>query len=566
MNVVGYCRFSSEGQRDGYSIEAQQRVITEFCKTKNYNIIKFYVDEARTGTNDNREQFQQMILDSTDKTFQAVVVYKSDRFARNLTDATLYKSELKNNDVYFISATEPINTYEESNNNEEDTSSKLIECIYDYFAEKFSRDLSKRVRDGKYEVALLHQHNGGKPPYGYDVKDKKYIINEKEANIVRLIFEQAALGLSHAAITKYINNLGYKNRDNKEFNCVYITRILTNEFYKGTLVFGAKSKRKKAKVMKIDDAIPAIITKETFDSIYRKYEDNRIVLAEKFRKARAKNKGIDYLLTGYLYCGICGAPITGFHCHKSYVRQTDGQNVHYSSYWYRCANKATRENKVRCTLKNIHQDQLENYIFKAIENIIFSDANLKILTGAIKDRLLQKLNEKNDNDKYLHEIDKAQKQLDRLLDVYLEGLIDKSKYALKKIEFERTIKLNQDQIKQYPKFNIEVITVDFVKKAINNFRNSFKADTVEYKKKTLSTFIDRIVLTNETLTIYFKFPIDTDDSQKKQEFLFEHHFLHNSTTASTVVPISNNNLIIKVEVPIECLYSSTFNNYTINII
>ena len=103
MKVVAYCRYSSENQRDGYSIEAQMRAINDFCKKEGHELINTYIDEARSGTSDNREAFQQMIEDSSKKVFGAIVVHKLDRFARDRYDSAIYKKKLKDNGVRLIS-------------------------------------------------------------------------------------------------------------------------------------------------------------------------------------------------------------------------------------------------------------------------------------------------------------------------------------------------------------------------------------------------------------------------------------------------------------------------------
>ena len=86
MNVVIYARFSSHNQTE-QSIEGQIKECKEYALKNNFNIIHTYIDEARSGTSDDREQFQKMIEDSNKKEFQGVLVYQLDRFARNRYDS-----------------------------------------------------------------------------------------------------------------------------------------------------------------------------------------------------------------------------------------------------------------------------------------------------------------------------------------------------------------------------------------------------------------------------------------------------------------------------------------------
>lgn len=107
MNAVIYARYSSDRQTE-QSIEGQLRECRAFAASEGINIIGEYIDRAISGTTANRPEFQRMIADSRYKTFQAVIVYKLDRFARNRYDSTMYKSKLKANGVWVLSAKEHI--------------------------------------------------------------------------------------------------------------------------------------------------------------------------------------------------------------------------------------------------------------------------------------------------------------------------------------------------------------------------------------------------------------------------------------------------------------------------
>lgn len=107
MNVVIYARFSSHNQTE-QSIEGQLKVCNEFAERNNLNVIGIYKDEAKSGTRDDRYDFQRMIKDSEKKQFQGVLVYQLDRFARNKYDSAIYKRKLKLNGVRVLSARENI--------------------------------------------------------------------------------------------------------------------------------------------------------------------------------------------------------------------------------------------------------------------------------------------------------------------------------------------------------------------------------------------------------------------------------------------------------------------------
>ena len=105
--AVIYARYSCEKQTE-QSIEGQLRVCNEFAERNGYTVIHNYIDRAVSGKTDKREQFQQMLKDSADKTFEFVIVYKLDRFVRNRYDSAMNKATLKKNGVKVLSSCEQI--------------------------------------------------------------------------------------------------------------------------------------------------------------------------------------------------------------------------------------------------------------------------------------------------------------------------------------------------------------------------------------------------------------------------------------------------------------------------
>ena len=174
--AVAYARYSSDNQR-AESIDAQLHDIREWASTNGYKIIREYIDEAISGTSDEREQFLQMTVDARDNSFEAVLVHKTDRFARNKYDAAIYKKILQDNDVNIVYVAQPMLSGDSPE-------SFLMETIFEGFDKYYSLNLSSEVMKGMGENARNCKHNGGRPPLGFDVdKDTRtYIINEREAN------------------------------------------------------------------------------------------------------------------------------------------------------------------------------------------------------------------------------------------------------------------------------------------------------------------------------------------------------------------------------------------------
>lgn len=138
MNVVIYARFSSHSQTE-QSIKGQLKVCYEYAESHNYTVVGEYIDLAQSGKFDNRAEFQRMIADSDKHTFDGILVYQLDRFARNRYDSAIYKAKLKKNGVRVLSAKENIT---------DDASGILIEGVLESMAEYYSVELAQKIHRG----------------------------------------------------------------------------------------------------------------------------------------------------------------------------------------------------------------------------------------------------------------------------------------------------------------------------------------------------------------------------------------------------------------------------------
>ena len=131
--VVGYCRFSSDNQGIE-SIEGQQKEILRYVENNDLILLRWYVDEAKTGTSANRKSFLQMIEDGKKQEFGQVLVYQVDRFARDEEDKVIHFVSLRKNGVKVVSVTEHFDDTPEG---------KLMEAVVSGIAAYYSRDLAR---------------------------------------------------------------------------------------------------------------------------------------------------------------------------------------------------------------------------------------------------------------------------------------------------------------------------------------------------------------------------------------------------------------------------------------
>lgn len=274
MNAVIYARYSSHSQREE-SIEGQLKVCYEYAKRNNFNIIGEYIDRAQTGTNDNREQFQKMIADSSKHCFQGVLCYQFDRFARNRYDSATYKAKLKKNGVRVFSARENIS---------EDASGILMESVLEGMAEYYSVELSQKVKRGMGINAEKGLYNGGTIPIGLKVdKEKHFQIDEEAAPVVRKMFEMYNNGYTIVQIQQYLETKGLN------YSKCKVRTALGNKKYIGIYTHNEKE---------IPNVIPQIIDNELFEDV------QKLLIKNKKSRSRLKTK-TEYILTTKLFCGNC---------------------------------------------------------------------------------------------------------------------------------------------------------------------------------------------------------------------------------------------------------------------
>ena len=463
MNVVIYARYSSHNQTE-QSIEGQIAVCTEYAKRNNYTIIGEYIDRALTGTNDNRPQFQKMIIDSNKKLFEGVLVYQFDRFARNRYDSATYKNKLKKNGVRVFSAKENIS---------EDASGILMESMLEGMAEYYSAELSQKVKRGMKINAEKCLYNGGTIPLGLTVdKDKKYQIDTNTAPIIKEIFNMYISGKTMAEIMKYLNSKNIKTSYGNEFNKNSIRTILENKKYIG--IYSYKGTETK-------NAIPAIIDEETFEKVQEVLNKN------KKAPARAKAK-TEYLLTTKLFCGTCKEMMVG-------VCGTSRNGVVHN--YYSCNGK--RKNK--CDRKNIQKELIENIVIKETIKIL-TDKNIEKIAKGIFE-----LAEKEKNNNNIKELEKRLKENEKQKRNLFDSLRICEIDSVRKSIFEEIAKVEEEHKEIENNILIEKssnidISVTKIKAFFVKMRD-INIDNITHKRILINTLIDKIFIYDDSITIVF---------------------------------------------------------------
>lgn len=234
-NVVGYLRVSTDGQIDKYGIDAQRSDIMTYCAKNDMYIAKWYCDEGVSGVKEERPAFDEILYGEVENPpYEAVVVAKNDRIARDINVYYYFKMLLKKKDVELISVSEDFGQF--------GVMASMLEAFTLCVAEMERENIKRRTMAGRREKAAEGGFSGGRPPYGYKVVEHELVLVEEEAEVVRDIFRCRSVRMTMKEIAELLNMKGVSKRNGKPVDQSMVQSILGNEeFYRGVYSYGGKS-------------------------------------------------------------------------------------------------------------------------------------------------------------------------------------------------------------------------------------------------------------------------------------------------------------------------------------
>ena len=280
--VALYIRVSTRRQdQEGYSIPLQKERLFAFCKAKGWVVAGLFVDPGHSGSSLERPGMERLMAGVEDGKFDVVLVYKLDRLSRSQKD-TLYLIEdvFMANGVDFVSMQESFDTGT--------IYGRAMVGILSVFAQMERETITERTlmgRAGRAEEGLWH--GGGTSPIGYDYIDGELVVNEKEAEQVRMVYDLYASGFSVTEITRRMD--GYRTKHGDWSHTSTVGNVLDNPLYAGTVHFdGATGEGQHTAIV-----APGV---------------DMIVKNRRERQRRAEATGDSaFLLTGMIFCASCGA-------------------------------------------------------------------------------------------------------------------------------------------------------------------------------------------------------------------------------------------------------------------
>lgn len=397
-----YSRVSTEQQVErGESIPFQKRCLEKKAIELGYSFVH-YSDEGVSGGSTKRADFLRMLSDVESDKYNAAFFYDLSRVSRDMLDSLLLRKTLDEHKVEIFSVSEDI----DFKTDEGDFMYKIKGLVN----ERYRKDLIKRVKATMWAKAERGDFCGGQTPYGYDAKDKKLIINEAEAEIVRKIYNRFEDDPFFRGVTVWLNDAGYRTKKGTTFAQSTVKRLLTNPVYKACQTYGKRPGSKKyapkEKWITVKCSFDPIISEEQFDRV-------QSLIKEKKREKRQMKYGTVFLLSTLLRCE-CGGSLNGY----TMLKKSSGKLYRY----YKCHNNTSKGGRI-CPGNSLRKDVIEALVMNKIRERVglhFEEAETQHVVES---------REKNSPSKILERIDvtlvKLRAKQRRQLELYEEAAVPK---------------------------------------------------------------------------------------------------------------------------------------------
>ena len=470
MKAGLYRRVSTlEQTKYGYSIEAQSEKMEAYCKAMNYDVYATYTDDGFTGATLNRPAVHELINAIKRREIDIVIIYKLDRLSRDVRDTLNLVDLFIESGVQLYSLSEQIDLTSPFGRAALTMSATFSAMERDVIRQRSIMGKEQRIKSGK----MMSSGKSG-APFGYTAipKEKRFEVNEKEAEAVREIFHLYVYeGFTLRKLYPYMREKYGFPVFNSPMCCKSILKRPTyagyfkykNELYKGT-------------------NFEPIISYSLYLQAQEKMKQN---------KTERKYETRPYLLTGLLFCGKCGSRYVGKRSRRYSQLVSGGRNFHEDKY-YGCNSRIKRD---------------KNYTAQKCDNLIFPVA---VLDDEIERRVVNleftefAAGETNAKvfDALFSEIAANEEKKEKLLDLYLEEKISKEVFEKRTEECDKLIKKDkkileeeQEKMKEQPP-----VSISYLKER----QEAYPSASDEEKRKTLFLLIKHITIDDNEITIKWR--------------------------------------------------------------
>ena len=472
-NCYTYCRVSTEEQaKFGYSIEAQKKACFEYAQKLGFAVANVFIDEGETATAADRPGFQNMLNACEEHPVEAIIVWHTDRFARNETDHFLIRKQLEKLGVRLMAVTQPML--------DESPEGRLLDTVLAGVNAFYSRDLSRKTKKGliqKWEEGWWP----GWAPLGYiNTKAENgkgtVILDPDKSSIIKgglILFSSGNYTIE--SLQNWFFSKGLKSKTNKPLQYSVVHNVLRNPFYYGLMRWSDKER--------IGNHEP-LIDKTIYDL-------NQYVLA-KHRDFLIRQRKHNFLLRGFIFCDDCGLRYTAEYHYDNKKFAKRGGKIAY----YHCAKRGG------CKSPYIQQEVLETMIHETLKRVQFSKPFVTLVLKKAKTAFLKQRGSIDDDKKVLLN-QKMGIEIKRgiLEDNLLDKTIDSDTFKRKHMELQAQINALETQIAELEQRR--QLDVDFVTEVLRFTQNIYKSYQKApdfLKRHYLRVFFEKIYNRHKRIT------------------------------------------------------------------
>ncbi len=477
--VYVYIRVSTSEQADeGFSIDNQKRACKEFCEARGYHIKRMFVEDGRSARTTERPALQEMLKALVDTPVGAIVIYKIDRFARNVTDFSRLYNEFKTKGIQLISVSE--------GNLSEGTS--LVPNIFASVAQWESEVNSQRTRD-----ALMQKFREGwqptPPPIGYrsvgaDRERKTCEPDPYTAPIIRELFELYSTGnYSIYELQNWLAERDIVSKTGTPIGHSVIGTILNNRFYYGWISWHGEGKTGKH--------MP-IISKDLFDTC-------QYVLA-KHRNFLTRNRIHQFLLRGFVHCAECGQRYTAEWHFKPRFTKRNGKIAYYH---------CPKMNRNGCPAPYVEVGDLEKLVFDTVKGVQFSQDFIDAVVDKAR-RFVDDSRKRAGGDMQacINQRTALEFKRNKLEDALLDNTIDRTVFKRKHDEIEAQIRLIDDRTREIEaQSHVDIKLVEDVLNFTRDVGRTYDEAPDFLKRHFLRFFFEKIMVKDKKIAEVIYTPI-----------------------------------------------------------
>lgn len=528
--VALYCRLSSKAEEQG-TLQSQVSELREVWK--NHQIVGEYLDDGWSGEVLERPGLDKLRSDGKAGLLDIVSVHSIDRLSRNLYHQGIIVEELKKEGIEVFIKDKPIADSPEG---------KFLFNVLGAVAEFEKEKILERTRRGRIYKVKTKKILGYIPPYGYDYHRKTperegyFTINQKEAEVVRLIFDLYIQLQSMTAVQKELALKGIKPRKSEKWCRSVVSAVLRNEGYTGIgyynkrqsiVIESGKRYQRKAKsgtrIRPKSEWLEVRFPKTIDEKVFKLAQTIRLKKFKPFGKSK-----YFYLLSGLVRCALCGSTFTGSY---------NGSPNKYT--YYRCTDRRKRfPNPQHCRTKHMRADRIEPAVWSAVSEAVTDQRILSSHILQSADKAAEggsSLEEKREE--LIRQKECLAFKKKRLDDLYFKGLKSIEDYEKQIGEFQAEENGIERDLKEIENREQQIICKSLVLQNINYFCNLAKQKVRSFgpvqKQEFLRYLLEEILLDSNTGTtkITGYVPVEKQD--------FEHLFAQlRSTNSVQMRPVS----------------------------